>query len=82
MYRIDSLHPDRFVCEVCASTIGAISLDPGQVPLGALPSADASAERPELAEAIRAHEAACPHAGLCPGKEVEAHLLNGLADRC
>jgi hypothetical protein len=37
MYRIDSLHPDRLVCEACSSTIGAVTLDPGSVPLGVLP---------------------------------------------
>jgi hypothetical protein len=82
MYRIDSLHPDRLVCEACASTIGAVTLDHGGAPLGALPSADAAAEWPELAEASRAHEAACPYAGLCRGKEAEALRLNGLADCC
>jgi hypothetical protein len=59
MYRIDSLHPDRLVCEACARAIGAVTLDPVIVPLGALPSADAAAEWPELAEAIRDHEGRC-----------------------
>jgi hypothetical protein len=37
MYRIDSLHPDRLVCEACATAIGAVTFSPGQVPWGALP---------------------------------------------
>jgi hypothetical protein len=52
MYRIDSLHPDRLVCEACAMAIGAVTLDPGSVPLGALPSADAAAEWPELVATV------------------------------
>jgi hypothetical protein len=59
IYRIDSLHPDRLVCEACARTVGAVNLDPGGAPLGALPAGDASAEWPELVEAIREHEGRC-----------------------
>jgi hypothetical protein len=40
-----------------ASTIGAVTFDPGSGPLGALPSADGEAEWPELAAAIRRHDA-------------------------
>jgi hypothetical protein len=28
MYRIDSLHPDRLVCDACATAIGAVALAP------------------------------------------------------
>jgi hypothetical protein len=73
MYRIDSLHPDRLVCEACALTVGPVTLDLGQVPLAAFPAADASAEWPEVASAIRAHEARCQ------GQKVGTHLLNGHA---
>jgi hypothetical protein len=59
MYRIDSLHPDRLVCEACATASGDVTLDPGSVPLGTLPSVVAAAEWPELASAIRALEARC-----------------------
>jgi hypothetical protein len=40
MYRIDSLHPDRLVCEACATAIGAVALDFCNVLLGALPAVE------------------------------------------
>jgi hypothetical protein len=57
IYRIDSLHPDRLVCEARATAVGAVTLEPGNVTLGALPSANAAAEWPELAEAVGEHDA-------------------------
>jgi hypothetical protein len=59
MYRIDSLHPDRVVCDACATAIGPVMLDAADVPLGALPSADAAAEWPELASRIHEHDVRC-----------------------
>jgi hypothetical protein len=75
LYRIDSLHPDRIVCEACATVIGAVILDPEDVVLGALPSADAAAEWTELAGSIREHDATCSHREQEPraNDEGEAH---------
>jgi hypothetical protein len=58
-YRVDSLHSDRVICEACATVIGAVTLDPDNMPLGALRSADAAAEWLHLADAFLAHETVC-----------------------
>jgi hypothetical protein len=71
-YRVDSLHPDRLVCETCGDAVAAV---PDGLPADTgLTKRQLAPEFPELAAVLAEHDVLCAWQQ-SPGGAVYVHVL-------